>query len=132
MPGATLSLAALGLALALTVTPSLADKIAVMRGLDKITARVTTFDVPVGTTARFGTLSITLDDCNKRPPEEPPETTAFLEIDETRPGESRSTRLFTGGMFASSPAPSALENPVYAVRVTDCKSVSAESAAPAQ
>ncbi len=109
-----------------------AEKIAVLRGLDKITARVTTFEVPVGQTARFGTLRITLDACSKRPPEEPPETTAFLEIDEARPGEARTTRLFAGWMFASSPALSALEHPVYDVWVIDCKTVSAESSAPAQ
>ncbi len=109
-----------------------AEKIAVLRGLDKITARVTTLEIPIGDTARFGTLLITLDACDKRPPEEPPETTAFLEIEEARPGEVGVARLFTGWMFASTPALSALEHPVYDVWVTDCRMVSAESSAPAQ
>jgi len=107
-------------------------KIGVLKGLDKITARVSTLDVPVGGTVAFGTLRIRLDTCHKRPPEETPETTAFLEIDEVRPGEDTSTRLFTGWMFASSPALSALEHPVYDVWVIDCKTVAAESSAPAQ
>lgn len=107
-------------------------KTGVLRGLDKITARVTTFEVPVGGSAHFGTLMITLDACNKRPPEEPPETAAFLEIDELRPGEAAATRLFTGWMFASSPALSALEHPVYDVWVIDCRIAEEDKSAPPQ
>ena len=59
----------------------------------------------------------------KHPPEEPPETAAFLEIDEVRPsGAANETkRVFSGWMFASSPAISALEDPIYDVNVLDCK-----------
>ena len=39
---------------------------------------------------------------------------------DVKPGESP-VRLFTGWMFASSPALSALEHPVYDVWVIDCK-----------
>ena len=72
---------------------------------------------------QFGTLSIRVRDCEKSPPEEPPESAAFVEIDETRPGEVR-TRVFSGWMFASSPALSALEHPVYDVTLLDCKAPS--------
>lgn len=102
-----------------------------LRGLDKITARITTFDAPVGEPVRFGTLEIVARTCAKRPPEEPPETTAFLEIAEIKPGE-QSAPLFTGWMFASSPALSALEHPVYDVWVIDCKIASADSSRPRQ
>ena len=37
------------------------------------------------------------------------------------------TRLFTGWMFASSPAVSALEHPVYDVWVVDCKTAANSS-----
>ncbi|MGH7062055.1 MAG: DUF2155 domain-containing protein [Stellaceae bacterium] len=66
-------------------------------------------------------------DCEKNPPEDRPESAAFLEIDETRPGEGP-VRQFSGWMFASSPALSALENPVYDVIVLDCKGASGSSA----
>lgn len=102
-----------------------------LRGLDKITARITTFDAPVDETVRFGTLEILARACEKRPPEEPPEVTVFLEIAEIKPGEPP-TPLFTGWMFASSPAVSALEHPVYDVWAIDCKIESAESSRPAQ
>lgn len=96
------------------------QKTAVLRGLDKITAKVSEFDAPVDRTVRFGTLEISVRACTKRPPEEPPETTAFLEVTDQRPG-GEARKLFAGWMFASSPALSALEHPVYDVWVIDCK-----------
>jgi hypothetical protein len=93
----------------------------VLQGLDKVTARVWTFDAPVGSTVRFGTLEITPRFCNRTPPEEPPEVKAFLEIQEARDGDAPNT-LFSGWMFASSPALNALEHPVYDVWVLECKS----------
>ncbi len=93
---------------------------AVLQGLDKITARISTLEVPVNQTARFGSLEITVRRCDKTPPEEPPESAAFMEIVDARP-DSPPVLLFSGWMFASSPAVSALEHPVYDVWVIDCK-----------
>jgi hypothetical protein len=100
------------------------EPVALLQGLDKITARVSKFEVPVGAPARFGTLSIRVRDCEKNPPEEAPESAAFIEIDEMRPGEDKAKRVFSGWMFASSPALSALEHPVYDVNLLDCKAAS--------
>jgi hypothetical protein len=95
-------------------------RIVVLQGLDKVTARISTVEAPIDAPVRFGTLEITARHCAKRPPEEPPETTAFLEIREIKRDEVP-VELFTGWMFASSPALSALEHPVYDVWVIDCK-----------
>jgi len=113
---------AAGLVACFTAMPVHADPhaVAVLQTLDKVTARVRTIDVRVGTTVRFGTLLIRVDHCDKRPPEETPESTAFLEIAEQRPGE-QPVLTFAGWMFASSPALNALEHPVYDVWVLDCK-----------
>jgi hypothetical protein len=102
------------------------NKTAILQGLDMVTARISTFEAPVGVTVRFGTLEIVARDCRKRPPEEPPEIFVFLEIDEMRRGEN-SKRLFSGWMFASSPALSALEHPVYDVWAVDCRNSSNSS-----
>ena len=101
-----------------------------LRGLDKITARITTFEVPLGEEVSFGTLRIIVQACRKRPPEDAPEVAVFLEIDEDRPGESGRQPLFTGWMFASSPALSALEHPVYDVWVIDCSMEAEDSDLP--
>ena len=105
-------------------SPDLADpgepgKVVILQGLDKITARVSSIEMAIGSSARFGTLDITVRTCRKRPPEESPETTAFLEIRESREGQA-AVLLFNGWMFASSPALSALEHPIYDVWVIDC------------
>ena len=94
--------------------------VAVLQGLDKVTARILTFEAPLREVVRFGTLEIIPWACDKRPPEEPPESAAFLEIWEVKPGEPPAD-LFLGWMFASSPALSALEHPVYDIWVVDCR-----------
>lgn len=92
---------------------------AVLQGLDKVTARISTIEVPFDNLVAFGSLTIQVRACHKAPPIEAPESTAFLEIEESsETGRIRS--LFTGWMFASSPAVSALEHPVYDVWVVDC------------
>jgi hypothetical protein len=101
-----------------------AETVAVLQGLDKITARISKFDAPVGRAVRFGRLVITVQACVKHPPEEEPESAAFLQIDEMRQGENNAAvaqRVFNGWMFASSPALSAMENPIYDIGVLDCK-----------
>lgn len=95
-------------------------RLAVLRALDKITGRATDIEAPAGVPVQFGTLSIMVRYCYTRPPEEPPETTAFLQIDEVRPGHE-AERLFSGWMFASTPALNALEHPVYDVWVITCR-----------
>ena len=97
--------------------------IAVLQTLDKVTGRVRGLEAPVGQTVEFGPLSIVVRACRKRPPEEPPESSAFIEISERKTAETVN-EVFKGWMFASSPAVSALEHPVYDVWVIDCRAAS--------
>jgi len=145
------------------------------RALNKITARYIDIEAPMEEIAAFGTLEIVPRYCDKRPPEEFPETTAFLQIydlgltnDETVSTEektpadtgeaateqvlqeiqssvndlpvleqrvenafsedklgnlSEGEKIFSGWMFASSPALNPLEHSVYDIWVIDCKTV---------
>lgn len=96
----------------------------VLRALDKVTATTQDYTVIVGDNLKYGSLDITVRHCEKRPPEETPETYAFLQITDARTdgegGEAEHEKLFSGWMFASSPALSALEHPVYDIWVLDC------------
>lgn len=100
---------------------------AVLQGLDKLTARILTFEAAPDIAVKFGNLEIVVRSCQKRPPEEPPESAAFLVISEQRPDQP-AVQLFSGWMFASSPALSALEHPVYDVWVVDCTKASKSAA----
>ena len=96
---------------------------ALLQTLDKITARIATVEVSLNQPLRFGTLEIELKHCAFRPPEEPPEAAAFLEIrDIGFANDSTQDKIivFSGWMFASSPAVSSLEHPVYDVTLLAC------------
>jgi hypothetical protein len=99
---------------------------AVLRTLDKVTARTSTMVAPVGETFRLGTLDVTVDACRKTPPEERPEAAAFLNVVD-RPPDHDEQQVFSGWMFASSPGLSALEHPIYDVWVVDCKTADSAS-----
>jgi hypothetical protein len=93
---------------------------AIFSGLDKITGRITSFDVALNETVQFGALQVTPRVCYSRPPTETPQTDAFIEVDEvTLKGEIK--RIFSGWMFAASPGLHAVEHPIYDVWLTDCK-----------
>lgn len=118
------SLAITLLAVILVAGPALADKIshptAVFNGLDKITGRIIAFEVAINETVQFGSLYVTPRVCYSRPPTETPQTTSFIEVEETDKGNA-TKKLYAGWMFASSPGLNAVEHPVYDVWLTDCK-----------
>ncbi len=110
---------------------------ATLRALDKITGRSTDIEVVVGQPVVFGSLKVELDVCYQTPPEEAPESAAFLRIASTQPVavetmdaavdanevetvSDENPMLFSGWMFASSPGLSALEHPVYDIWVIRC------------
>jgi hypothetical protein len=93
---------------------------AILQGLNKITARISSFSVPIGSSVRFGNLEIYARLCWKASPEDAPDNKALLEIWEQKPGEDKK-QMFNGWMFASSPALSALEHAVYDITVIECK-----------
>ncbi|WIJ27095.1 DUF2155 domain-containing protein [Devosia sp. RR2S18] len=115
-------LAALGLlaAAAPVAAQPVANPVATLAGLDKITGRVTRFDVYIDETVLFGALEITPRACYNRPPTETQRTSAFLEVDQ-RSLTGTSRRIFTGWMFADSPALNAVDHAVYDVWLIECK-----------
>ena len=140
-----------------------------VRALDKITAKFSDLTIAIDETVEFGSLTILARHCDTRPPEEFPETTAFLQIFDERTAlldvkqdvaelvaeqvpqrpetetevESEPAsidhgavgvplidgneldidgeKIFSGWMFASSPALNPLEHPVYDVWVVGCE-----------
>jgi hypothetical protein len=101
----------------------------VLGGIDKIAARTAKFEITLRQQVVYNTLIIKAHACKTRPPEEPPESAAFLEISERKP-DGTTQKLFSGWMFASSPALNALEHPVYDVWVVSCKTAPAANTSP--
>lgn len=91
----------------------------VLRGLDKVTGRISTMTVNVGEMAQFGALDVYVRVCYAHPPEETPENAAYLDIVEKK--QEGQLKLFSGWMFSSSPALSAMEHPVFDVWVIRCQ-----------
>ena len=93
----------------------------VIQGLDKITARIKTFEVDIAKNHKFGVLNIFVERCVFSKPIYKPESLAYISI------KDNSNRLsevkFKGWMFASSPALNALENSVYDISILACKKV---------
>ncbi len=141
-------------------TADIAHSKVVLRGLNKVTAHVSPLVVPLGGQIRFGTITIIARSCYKRPPQETPESAAYLTVRENQntadgggdggdgggghfddradnKADSHSNNrannrandkadnkfgkiLFSGWMFASSPALSGLDHPIYDLRLIDC------------
>ena len=111
-------------ALAGLATPAAAETIsnpiASFSGLDKITGRITNFDVYMDETVQFGALQITPRVCYTRPATETQRTSVFLEVDQVALS-GKIERIFTGWMFADSPALNAIDHAVYVIWLLDCK-----------
>jgi hypothetical protein len=96
------------------------NPVAVFSGLDKITGRITTFDVYVNETVQFGALQVTPKACYSRDQAEAQKIDGFVEVDEITL-DRKIRRIFTGWMFADSPGLNAVEHPIYDVWLKDCK-----------
>ena len=97
----------------------------VIQGLDKITARIKTFEVNVSQTYKFGVLDIFVERCIFSKPIFRPESLAYISIKDN--SDRLSEVKFKGWMFASSPALNALENSVYDISILACKKVDKQS-----
>ena len=118
-----LSMIAVLCSLSLPASAKMVDyDIVTLRSLDKVSTRSTTFEIPVGKTVKFGgSLFIKVRACRKSAPIDDPESASFLQIWEKKPDADKANWIFSGWMFASSPALSAMDHPVYDVWVLDCK-----------
>ncbi len=96
------------------------NKVAVFAALNKITARISTLEVPLGEERKFGALTIIPKVCTTQPPTEAPATKSFIEVKERKLNGDQH-QLFSGWVFAENPGIHAVEHPVYDVWLTNCK-----------
>ena len=90
--------------------------------LDKTTARIKKLEIYLDEEQVLGSLTIILKSCQNRPPDFLPESAAYVEIyDNLNQTSNDNNLIFSGWMFSSSPAISALEHPVYDISLISCK-----------
>jgi hypothetical protein len=90
---------------------------AMLQVLDKVNAQNVVLSVRVGQSAQFGSLTIQVQACAIRPPDQPQDSTALLTITDSHadaPG-------FRGWVLANHPSVSMLQHPIYDVRVVGCR-----------
>ena len=98
--------------------------VGIFQGLDKITARIKTFEIKVGVSKTFGILDINLQKCVYSKPLNEPESIAFikvLDLSDKYSVTKDKLSIFEGWIFASSPALNAMEHPVYDVSLISCR-----------
>ena len=88
-----------------------------LRQLDKMTGRIQTLDVPVGSEVVLDRLTVQVEACRTRG-EEGGGAISFLRIRDAKNADQEP--IFSGWMFAESPALSALDHPRYDVWVISC------------
>lgn len=89
---------------------------AVVQVLDKPDAQSATLTIKVGQSATYRSLTITVKACDVRPPDMPPDATAFLVVTDSHAGQPG----FSGWMLASDPSLNMMQNPIYDLRVKGC------------
>lgn len=94
--------------------------VANLQGLNKVTARISALEAPLGHAVQFGNLEILVQKCWQAPATERPENAALLEIWDRKPNETPKS-VFHGWMFSSSPSLAGLEHAVYDITVLSCE-----------
>ena len=90
--------------------------VAKIQALDKVNAQATSLTVKVGEAATFESMTITVKACVVRPPDQPADAAAFLQVIDNHPDSPG----FTGWMLSNEPAVSMMQSPIYDLRVTGC------------
>lgn len=85
--------------------------------LDKISGQPTDVSVKVGDSTVFGSLTIAVNNCVVRPPDQPEAAASYVDVTDTR-GQ---TDIFHGWILAKTPALSQMEHPVYDLKLTGCR-----------
>lgn len=108
------------------------SRIAVLRCLNKVTAKFEEMKVKVGSEVHFGRLTIAPVACRSATAESQPEHAALLTIREQKDAAGRpqapaatpteENEIFSGWVLASSPSLNGLEHPVYDISLVGCQS----------
>lgn len=89
---------------------------AIIRIMDKTAGKVQNVTLPVGQTAQYGKLNMTVRACKQTDPFDAEDFFMFIEIDKTNDG-----KIFSGWMSANEPGDNPLQNADYDVWLVKCE-----------
>jgi hypothetical protein len=87
-----------------------------LQALDKVNAQTTTLTVKVGQSTTFGSLTIAVKACMVRPPDQPADAAAYVDVTDSHPDSPS----FNGWLLEQEPSASMMEHPIYDIRVSGC------------
>jgi hypothetical protein len=90
--------------------------VAKLQALDKVNAQTSELMIKVGQSATFGSLTITVKSCMVRPPDQPADAAAYLDVTDSHPDSPG----FDGWILEEEPSASMMQHPIYDLRVTGC------------
>lgn len=107
--------------------PRVRKSVAILQGLDKITAETLRFEAPLNRPIRYKNLIVTVKACETNAPDEPvDDAMAYLNVisqPKVQGGRVAPSReVYRGWMFANSPGVSPRQHPVYDVWLIACRS----------
>ncbi len=85
--------------------------------LDKLSAQPAKLAIRVGGSASFRTLTIAVRSCLVRPPDQPADAAAYLDVTDSHPNSPD----FHGWMLAGEPGLTVFQSPLYDVRLLGCR-----------
>ncbi len=92
-----------------------------LKALDKITAKTSSINIPLGKIKRFGQLEIKPLKCTFSNLEGAPDTLAFIQVKDLSVKDNNQVFLFNGWTFASSPTLRSIDHPVYDLWLLGCE-----------
>lgn len=103
-------------------TTPMAERVAVLRLLNKRNGQMREFTLRPGHAVRFGDVIMRLRACETTAPYEVQQLTgAFVQVDVREPGTTQFHRVFSGWLYKESPSLNTVEHPIYDVWPMSCE-----------
>ena len=85
--------------------------------VDKLSAQPTKLTIRAGGSAAFATLTIAVRSCLVRPPDQPADATAWIDVTDDRPNSP----AFHGWILSGEPGLAVFQSPLYDLRLLGCR-----------
>lgn len=104
-----------------TAQSTAAQRISVLRVLNKVTTRTEKLELKEAQSLISGKLRVSASHCQHSDPTSLPDDAALITVSEIIAADQPDKLLFSGWMYQSSPSINGLEHPIYDVTLVACK-----------